>query len=310
MPAKKTAVLLIGFGGPASMTEVRPFLESVLEGVQLPQARFDDVMHHYEIIGGVSHYNSTTYKQREALQTWLKSQGSDLSVGVGFHHSSPSFKDAFETFKKYQVEKVIGFVLSPLRSYPSFQKYQERVETGKIAASAQDIEVVYTEPFFKNPLFIEAQSERVREIKEMNTKTFTFFTAHSIPFNLSQQSGYAEQFFKSAILIANNLGLGKHWDTVWQSRSGDPRDHWLMPDVKDRIGSIDKKKYDSVCLVPAGFLCDNVEVVYDLDIEAKNMVESIHLRYFRASTVMDHPKFIEMMGSQVLQKIEHSLLWK
>src|SRR3989338_7027855 len=131
MSITKQAIMLIGFGGPTSPEEVRPFLESVLQGSKIPQGRFQEVLKHYQAIGAVSPYNAVTFKQKQALERWLGDQGLNLPVFVGFRHSNPSFKDVFLSLKEKKIERVIGFVLSPLRSYASFDKYVARGGGGK-----------------------------------------------------------------------------------------------------------------------------------------------------------------------------------
>jgi ferrochelatase len=303
---KRTAVFLIGFGGPAKPEEVRPFVESVLEGIKIPEARFQDVLHHYDLIGGVSKYNSATFGQKEALQEYFKKKNVPFSVGLGLRHSFPSFKDAFETFGKYNVEKLICFVMAPFRSYSSFEKYQQRVEKARLESGTSAMELVYTESFFDHPLLIQAQTERVSEVlkdfsREDRERSFFIFSAHSIPVEMSRKSSYDLQFERSSSLIAGALGLSENWRIAYQSRSGAPRDPWLEPDVQKVIASLDGR-FKNIVFVPMGFLCDNVEVVYDLDVEAKKTCEEKGLRYFRAATVGVHPKFIEMMAEQILEK--------
>ena len=303
----KKVVMLIGFGGPRSSKEVRPFLESVLRGVQIPPARFDEVMRHYEVIGGISPYNSITYKQKEALEKEFLKRGVDLPIFVGFRHSIPSLADTLKNLKKLGSKKVIAFILASLRSRASFEKYVERVEEAKKETGTEGLEFVYTEAFHKNPLFVEAQAEEVSKITQTVKpqdldKTFFIFSAHSIPVSMALESGYDKQFEKTSALIAQKLNLPS-WCVAYQSRSGNPRDHWLEPSVEKIIQGLDRSKSKNVVLVSAGFLCDNVEVIYDLDHECKALCEKLGLKYFRARTVMDHPKFIEMVADLIMESL-------
>ncbi len=298
------AVLLIGFGGPTSPEEVRPFLESVIQGTKIPKARFQEVLKHYEAVGAVSPYNAATFKQKQALECWLEGQGLNLPVFVGFRHSKPSFKDVFLSLKEKKIENVIGFVLSPLRSYASFDKYLARLEEGKKEAGAASISLSYTDSFYNDPLFIETQAARVEEVlnplsQEERSKVFLLFSAHSIPEEMSRESGYAEQFIETVALVSKRLGI-KNGGFAYQSRSGDPRDLWLSPDIKEAIAAMDRGKFQTVVLVPAGFSSENAEILYDLDIEARQKAESFGFRYLRAAAAADHPKFIEMMGRAIL----------
>lgn len=300
----KTAVLLIGFGGPTSSEEVRPFLESVLQGTKIPQARFDEVLKHYEAVGSVSPYPAATFRQKQALERWLEDHDLNLPVFVAFRHSKPSFRDVFLSLKEKKVENVIGFVLSPLRSYASFDKYLARLEEGKKEAGASSISVSYADGFYNDPLFIETQAARVEEVlnplsKEERSKVFLLFSAHSIPTQMSRESGYAEQFIEIVALVSRKLGI-KNGGFAYQSRSGDPGDAWLSPDIKEAIATMDRAKFQTIVLVPAGFSSENVEILYDLDIQARQKAEGLGLRYLRAATAADHPKFIEMMGRAIL----------
>lgn len=296
------------------MAGVRPFLESVLEGVKIPQARFDDVLHHYEAFNGVSLYNEITRRQQQELEKWFLANKKEFPVYIGLRHASPTFCEAFQIMKRDGFEKVIGFILSPFRCFASFEKYVKKVEEGKTSVGASFLKMEYTNNFFDHPLFLEAQADkitlRVNQLSQVDREqTFYVFSAHSIPVPMSDQSGYADQFLKASSLTAKKLGL-IHWDCGYQSRSGNPRDPWLVPDVKEIIQKLDNKKFTKVMFIPIGFLCDNVEVLYDLDVEAKEIAEKAGFGYFRASTVTDHPKFIEMIGTQVLQTMDQGSLCK
>lgn len=299
----KTAVLLAGFGGPARPEDVRPFLHSVALGAHIPEERLKEVESHYRKVGGVSRYNEMTSHQSEALQKKFKAKGNPLEIFTGFLHSKPSFTDVFTTLKTQGFERVIVFVLSVFRSYPSFDRYHERLVEARKAVGADAVQIVETDPFHSDPLFIEAVSERVSEaVKEMtDEKAYFLFTAHSIPMDWAEKSRYAEEFEECASHVAKELSL-TDWSVAYQSRSGPCHYPWLEPDVNQVIRELPKWKYTRVVLVPIGFLCDNVEVVYDLDIEARGTAGECGLHYTRALTVMDQPVFIEMMAREILKK--------
>ncbi len=303
---QKTAVMLIGFGGPEGMGDVKPFLESVLRGVNIPQVRFDEVFAHYEHFGGVSPYNAITYTQKKALEEEFQRRGVDLPVFVGFRHSKPSLEDALLQLKQQNVRKVIGFVLASLRSHASFEKYIERVEEAKIQTNAAGIEFVYTDAFYEHPLFIEAQAdEALKAMSNISAEemkhTYFIFSAHSIPSPMAEASGYDRQHEKVSSLIAEKIGAPA-WAVAYQSRSGRPSDPWLEPSVEKVIESLDRAKYQSVVLVSAGFLCDNIEVLYDLDCECRLLCEKLGLAYHRAKTVTAHPKFIRLAADLIEAK--------
>ncbi len=309
---KKTAVLLVGFGGPRSLEEVRPFLASVTGGTNIPEARIQEVYHHYELIGGKSNFNDVTERQRSALEKELRGRGKDLAVGAAFRHSTPSFKDAFEQFKRFGVERVVGLILASFQSFASRGKYLEKIVEARRQVGAETIEMTYTTPFDLAPLYLEAQSDRLCEVwskipEEQKKETVTLFTAHSIPSLMCERSAlensgrcYGFQFHEASSKIAALSGLSK-WLTCYQSRSGNPREPWLEPDVREVIETLPQSNARGVLLVPVGFLCDNVEVVYDLDFEAKQAAEARGLECRRAGTVGDHPKFIKMMAEKIME---------
>jgi ferrochelatase len=298
--------MLIGFGGPTRPEHVKSFLDSVLPGVMITKERYEEVLKHYEHVGNVSPYNNITYKQRDTLEAWLRFQGYDLQVGVSFRHSFPSFKDGFQSLKRQGIERIIAFVLAPFRSHASYEKYQEKVAAAQEEADAKNIRIDYTGPFYDNALFIEAAAARVdqcaRDFSKDFANTFVLFSAHSIPTAQSDKSGYAKQFEQAAALVAKKLSL-PHWSVGYQSRSGLPTDPWLGPDVKAVTRGISMEKTPNVLLVPLGFLSDNVEILYDLDVEVKDLCAAEGLHYFRSTALNDQPKFIEMIGRQVLEML-------
>ena len=303
----KTAAMLIGFGGPTRPAEVRPFLDSVLKGVRIPQARYNEVKHHYDLLDGVSPYNQITFQQKKALEKELLNRKVQVPVFVGFRHSSPSLADALNQMKAQGIERVAGFVLASLRSPASFEKYITGVEEAKQGTRIK-MEFRYTRPFHDNPLFIEAQAEEVSKVLQKidpkeRDKTFYIFSAHSIPVLMAEKSGYDKQFEKTSQLIAKKLSISS-WRVAYQSRSGNPEDPWLEPSVEKTIQSLDTKKFKNVVLVSAGFLCDNVEVIYDLDIECRDVCKKLGLGYFRAKTVTDHPKFIRLVADLIEAELQ------
>ncbi len=307
MPSsKKTAVFLAGFGGPEKPSEVRPFIERVARGAKISAERLREVERHYEQVGGVSDYNKITFRQQKALDQCLKKKGLPVKVFAGFMHSKPGFTEVFSELEKKGFRRVLIFVLSAFRSYPSFEKYQERLaeaQQSAAAASGGKIEILYANSFHKDPLFTEAVSQRILEVtKKLSlsewSKTHYLFTAHSIPLDWAEKSEYAEEFHESAECVAKKLNLGS-WDVAYQSRSGPAEYPWLEPDVNQAIRALPKGKFTRVVLVPIGFLCDNVEVTYDLDIQAKKTARASGLHYSRALTVMDHPVFIEMIAGLI-----------
>jgi ferrochelatase len=299
--AKCDAVLMIGFGGPTRADEVRPFLDNVLRGRPTPRERYEEVVHHYDLFGGRSPYNDLTMRQAEALRAELEKKGAQIPVAVGMRNWKPYIADAMRALVDGGARRVLGFIMAAHRSEASFERYQATIDEARAALGARAPEVVYPQPWHDHPLFTTAVASRAREAYSRlefpeRRRARLIFTAHSIPVAMANAGPYVEQLTQSARIVAAELGVDT-WQFAYQSRSGSPRDAWLEPDIKETIRSLDAK---SAVVVPIGFLCDHVEVLYDLDIEAAQVARDAGIRMERAPTVGDHPLFIEMMASIVV----------
>jgi len=296
--AKCDAVLMIGFGGPTRADQVRPFLDNVLRGRPIPRERYEEVVHHYDLLGGRSPYNDLTMRQAAALREELAKKGARVPVAVGMSKWEPYVADSIRALADAGARRVLGFIMAAHRSEASFERYQATVNDARAALGEAAPEVVYPQPWHDHPLFIAALTSRTREgyarlDEQERSRARLIFTAHSIPLAMAQAGPYVEQLTQSARMVAAELGIGS-WQFAYQSRSGSPREAWLDPDIKDTLRSLDAK---AAVIVPIGFLCDHVEVLYDLDIEAAQIAREAGIRMERAPTVGDHPLFIEMMAS-------------
>jgi len=298
--AKCDAVLMIGFGGPTRADEVRPFLDNVLRGRPISPERYEEVVHHYDRLGGRSPYNDLTMRQAAALRAELEKKGMRVPIAVGMRNWKPYISDAMRTLADAGARRVLGFIMAAHRSEASFERYQATVEDSRAALGEAAPEVVYPQPWHDHPLFVTAVASRAREALSRldppeRERARLIFTAHSIPIAMANAGPYVEQLTQSARIVAADLGIDT-WRFAYQSRSGNPRDAWLEPDIKETLRSLDSK---TAIVVPIGFLCDHVEVLYDLDIEAADVARAAGIRMERAPTVGDHPLFIEMMASIV-----------
>jgi ferrochelatase len=198
-----------------------------------------------------------------------------------------------------------GVILAPHRSQTSWERYQLDVERAREAAGGGP-PVTYLPPWHAHPLFIEAQVARIEAASGYRPGAWPpeaalVFTAHSIPTSMAQTSRYAEEVAESAAAIAAAFGAAR-WSVAYQSRSGDARTPWLEPDVNDVIRALAADDVPEVVLAPVGFLCDHVEVLYDLDVEASQTAAAGGIRLVRAGTVGDHPSFIQLLAEQILAR--------
>ncbi len=298
------AVILIGFGGPTSLAEVRPFLDRVTAGRPIPRERYEEVVHHYDAIGGCSPFNEITKRQTAALRERLAREGVKIPVVVGMRNTPPWLDDALGELALGGVRRALGFVLAAHRCEASFDRYLCNVAEARERIGPAAPVVDYLGEWHAHPLFIEAAADRVADAlarlkPAARDRARLIFTAHSIPVAMATASSYLEQLRDSARLIAKRLGM-REWTLAFQSRSGCPRDPWLEPDVCDVLrGSTGQ----SMVVAPIGFICDHVEVLYDLDVEASRLAQEADVTMVRAATVGEHPRFIEMIAELIRDRL-------
>lgn len=302
------AVLLVAFGGPQGPADVRPFLQNVLRGRRVSPGRIDEVAHHYELFGGVSPLTALTQAQARALEARLDARGLPLPVHVGMRNWHPFLADTLTEMARKGVRRAIGVLASAQRSYSGCGQYRENVRDARIAlaetgAAAPD--VTYVGDWHEHPGFIEANADHIRQAIERLPEDHQagarlVFTAHSIPVSMAAQYPYVAQLHASAERIAR-AAVRSDWALAYQSRSGRPGDPWLEPDVCDYLRAERAKGLEAVVLCPVGFLCDHVEVLYDLDVEAADTCVDAGILMARAEAVNSHPRFIDALTDAVLE---------
>ena len=304
------SVLLISFGGPQGPGDIRPFLERVLLGRRVTPERIEEVAHHYELFGGVSPITALTKRQGEGLEQRLAAAGHPLPVHVGMRNWHPLLADTLKEMHAAGARRAIGFIAAAHHSYSSCQQYRENVADARTTLRADtggDIDIAYVDSWFAHPLFAEANASHVRAALKalpasLHGAARLVFTAHSIPMPMADSSRYREQLLESARLVAEKAGTSD-WALVYQSRSGRPGDPWLEPDVCAYLRSEHEGGLQAVVLCPIGFVCDHVEVLYDLDREAAEVCREIGLPMVRAESANDDPLFLDMMADVVLKTI-------
>lgn len=302
------SVLVVSFGGPNGLADVRPFLERVLRGRRVSPERVEEVAHHYEMFGGVSPITELTHRQAEGLRQRLAAAGKPLPVHVGMRNWHPLLDDTLKTMWSAGARRAIGFITAAQHSYSSCQQYRENVAAARTALRATtggDIEVTFVPSWFDHPLFIAANASHVRAAvaqlpASVRSAARLVFTAHSIPAPMAASSQYREQLHTSSRLVADAAGVAD-WALVYQSRSGRPGDPWLEPDVCDYLREARAEGLQAAVVCPIGFICDHIEVLYDLDHEAAAVCREIGLPMARAESVNDDPLFLDMMADVVLR---------
>ena len=298
------AVVLIAFGGPMARDEIRPFLANVTRGRRISAERLEEVAHHYERMpGGRSTLNDLTLAQARALGEALARRGAFMEVRVGMRNWRPYLHETLAQLAERGVRRCLGVIMSSLRCEASWDRYQQDVAEAR-ARTGGVPDVVFAPPWGREPGFIDALVERADAAlggvaADGRRWTPLIFTAHSIPVPMADASPYVEDFTAVARAVATKLDHAR-WSLAYQSRSGRPEDPWLEPDVNTVIRSLARDGERDAVVVPVGFVCDHVEVLYDLDVEAAETARAGGLTLHRAATVGDHPAFIESLADLVV----------
>ena len=305
MGKKYDAILMIGYGAPERIEDIRPVLRKVAEGRPIPPDRLEEVASHYELFGGKSPLNEYTYKQAGGLESKLAESGCKIPVYVGMRNWHPLIPDTLGEVAEVGTKRALGLIMAAHQSAASWERYQTDVQEG-LKEAGVDIEFEYSPPLFEHPLYIEDSADRVKDCLEQiptdkRSGALILFTAHSIPTPMADSSPYVGQLLTTSKLIAEELDHA-NWRLVYQSRSGRPEDPWLEPDVCDVIHEVGKEGVENIIVQPIGFLCDHIEVLYDIGVEAEEAAREAGVKLLRARTVNDDPKFIAALAD-VVQKM-------
>jgi ferrochelatase len=304
------AVLLIAFGGPTRPEEIRPFLEIVTRGRRIPPSRLEEVAHHYERMpGGASPITALTRAQGVALEQALAQDETAMPVFVGMRNWHPFLHETLAEMRDRGHRRVLGVILSALRCEASWDRYRDDVAAAR-ARTPEAPDVEFSDPWFAHAGFLDAVADRARSVMttiapERRAWTPLVFTAHSIPVAMADDAPYVAELTAIAHAVAGRLGH-RRFSIAYQSRSGAPQDRWLEPDINDVLRSLANDREQHAIVVPAGFVCDHVEVLYDLDVEARATAESAGLTLHRASAVNDHPAFIAALADVVRRSLSRA----
>ena len=283
---------MVSFGGPNGPADVRPFLANVLRGRRVSPERVEEVAHHYDLFGGVSPLTAITLKQAEGLRARLAAAGFPLPVFVGMRNWHPLLPETLQAMHEAGVKRAVGFITAAQHSYSSCQQYRENVTTARATLrerTGHDLEVTFVGSWFDHPHFVEANAAHVRAARARlpegaASAARLVFTAHSIPTSMAARSLYQSQLAESARRVAEAAGMSDY-ALVYQSRSGRPEDPWLGPDVRDYLRDARAAGLQGAVLCPIGFVCDNVEILHDVDIVYRERAARLGLRFARTESL-------------------------
>jgi len=299
------AILVVSFGGPEGMDDVIPFLENVTRGRNVPRERLEEVAHHYELFGGVSPINAQNRELIAALRVELDAHGIGLPIYFGNRNWDPFLADTLREMADDGVERALAFFTSAYSSYSGCRQYREDLFNAQQAVGPRAPEVLRTRAFFNHPGWIDANADHVRAALARlpgRDEAHIAFTAHSIPAAMAQACRYEDQLHESARLVAETVGAT---DTalVYQSRSGPPHVPWLEPDVLDHLREIAGRGVREVVIAPVGFVSDHLEVLFDLDVEARDTAVELGLDLVRARSAGTHSVFVAMIRELIEERL-------
>jgi protoporphyrin/coproporphyrin ferrochelatase len=298
------AILLVSFGGPEGPDDVLPFLENVLRGRNVPRERMLEVAHHYDLFGGVSPINEQIRALIAAVRAELKARGPDLPIYWGNRNWRPFLVDALREMRADGRKHALAFITSAYSSYSSCRQYLEDIARAQAELGADAPRVSPLRKFFDHPGFIQANADRLRDALDTlppaeREQTPVIFTAHSIPESMARVSDYEAQLREACRLVADQVGA-REWELAYQSRSGSPAQPWLGPDIGERLRAQESR---TAVVAPIGFISDHMEVLYDLDVEARELAESLGITMVRAGTAGVHPAFVRMVRELVAERM-------
>lgn len=290
------------------MADVMPFLENVLRGKNVPRERMEQVVRQYEAFDGISPLNANNKRLIEALDLELKREGIDLPIYFGNRNWHPLLADTLRQMKADGIKRVLAFVTSAYSSYSGCRQYLEDIAAAQERVGQDHPHIEKLRAFFNHPDFIEANAANVKEaFKEIpiekHIETHLVFTAHSIPTSMASTCKYKEQLEETCRLVADAVGHPSY-RLSFQSRSGPPTQSWLEPDILTSLQDLKDEGAEYVVVMPIGFLSDHMEVLFDLDTQAKELSKKLGINMVRAKTVGVSHRFVQMIRELIVERMD------
>jgi ferrochelatase len=291
----------MAYGTPASPGDVEAYYTHIRRGHPPTSEQLADLTRRYDAIGGISPLAERTEAQRTGLAAALEERAPGrCRVVLGQKHAAPFIEDAAAVLADAGVECIVGLVLAPHFSRYSVGQYQERLTA---AAAERGMPAVAIESWHLVPAHLRFLTDAVRDaLATMPERTKVLFTAHSLPERALVDDPYPDQLRESAAAVAEAAGLDRWagWSLCWQS-AGRTAEPWRGPDVLDVIRDLAATgRADGVLVCPQGFVSDHLEVVYDLDIEARQVADEVGLAFARSRVLNDDPSVLGELADRVL----------
>jgi ferrochelatase len=290
------AILLMAHGAPKTLNDVDQYVLHIRHGRPLEPAQINEIRRRYELVGG-SPLLDFTFKQAAALQNQLSGE----KVYVGMRHSPPFINETIATMHAEGVTSIIGICMAPQYSLMTIGAYEQTLQKA-ISDSGSDMTYELVKSFAMHPGLIRAFAFKVQETLSVHPGAFVIFTAHSLPEKILQQADpYDYQVKETARLVAKELAL-PDWRFAYQSQ-GMTSDKWLGPTVEFRIDELKAKGVNEILITPIGFVSDNVEILYDIDVSFREYARERGIELHRSASLNDSSEFINLLQELVRERL-------
>ncbi len=297
---KHSAILLMAYGSPNSLDEVGEYLRQVRGGRSSTPEEIERLKERYRQVGGQTPLLKITLKQAKALEERLQSERLDSPVYIGMKHWHPFIEDVVEKIVSDGSASIVGLALAPHYSRLSIGGYSDAVRRS-LASIGRRVPFAMVESWHDQQSLISALSRRVRDgLGKFDDpdSAVVLFTAHSLPKKfVADDDPYWSQLQETSQFVANKSGI-RSWDFAFQS-AGQPIESWMGPSIKEKIAELSSKGFRELLVCPVGFVSDQLEILYDLDIEAKSYAASLGTRLNRTGSLNDEPEFIDAIASRL-----------
>ena len=299
--ASRTGIFLMAHGAPESTDDIPEYLKTIRGGKESSPETIEIIRDRYEQIGGKSPLREITAELADQLEKFLNQQGSQFKVYVGMRNWSPYISDEVKRMTEDGIEKVIALCLAPQFSTWSTKLYFDAFKKALKNCGGEKMDVHFIGSWANHPLLIDVFAEKFQEaLKKLDSENsesiYTIFTAHSIPSeSIELGDPYDQEFNKTVQLLVDRV-KPSHWYQAYQSQGMIPVP-WLGPTVESVLDKISRLGSKTVLIVPVGFVCDHVEILFDIDIEFKKYAEDRKLKLYRTESLNVSPTYIEALAS-------------
>jgi ferrochelatase len=294
-------VLLMTYGSPDSLDDMPRYLAAVRGGRAADEELVTEFMRRYAMIGG-SPLIPITRAQAAALQALLQARGVDAHVTVGMRFSEPSVTEGMRELIGDGCDRVIGIIMSPQYSELLMRGYRAALDAAATELAERAVPWSLAPAWHRNGHFVAAVAQRICEgLEGLPASAPVLLTAHSLPRRVAEQEpAYLEQLHETAGAVAARAGLADgQWHFCWQSAGHEPGE-WMRPDFADLVPELRASGHRSLLVAPIQFLADHLEILYDVDIGAREQAESADMTFARIESLNVAPEFIAALADVVM----------